>query len=269
MNSDTQRTVLSSPEMIDGTSWNQPRGMKILNNRMHENGIYGKQSAAYFQSLTCQTEFDGNILFNGPHDGLNYNDNFGGGNILKNNLAFNFVRETANCGLFNFFDRVPYITRLYDGETPSLLPTMLYISYNYIITNYHLIYPLDHDDGSCYCVDTNNFLVYGGYKNNIGHSKVPKNNTYVHPDAIHCLNREVFFGMWPYCAIDLDSIVDNSGWSEIWADNKCVIGHSNVYNFTTCNPEIGDDGLVPVTMNNQFYVPNRNLLSSVEVGTLL
>ena len=257
---DSAVAALGSTEMIDGTSGNQPRGTKILNNLMHENGIYGKQSAAYFQSLTCQTEFDGNILFNGPRDGVNHNDNFGGGNILKNNLAFNFVRETADCGPFNFFDRVPYITTLYDGYRPSLLPAMSYISYNYVITNYHSIYPLDHDDGSCYWVDTNNFLVYGGYKNHIGHSKVTKNNTYVRPDAIHYHNRELFFGTWPYCAIDLDSVVDNSGWGEIWADNKCVIGHPNVYNFTTCNPEIDDDGLVPTTMNNHFYVPNKDLV---------
>ena len=119
---DSAIAALGSTEMIDGTSGNQPREMKILNNLelMHEIGIYGKQSAAYFQSLTCQTEFDGNILFNGPRNGLNHNDNFGGGNVLKNNLAFNFVRETADCGPFNFFDRVPYITRLYDTELKHL-----------------------------------------------------------------------------------------------------------------------------------------------------
>ena len=107
---DSAIASLGSTELIDGTSGNQPRGTKIINNLMHENGIYGKQSGAYFQSLIAQVEFDGNILFNGPRDGVNFNDNFGGGHVLKNNLGFNMVRETADCGPFNFFNRVPYIT---------------------------------------------------------------------------------------------------------------------------------------------------------------
>ena len=154
---------------------------------MHKNGIYGKQSGAYFQSLTAQVEFDGNIFFNGPRDGVNFNDNFGGGNVLKNNLGFNMVRETADCGPFNFFNRVPYITRLFDGVANSIA-YMLAISYNlnnFLITNYRSVWPLDHDDGSCYWVDTNNFLVYGGFKNNYGHSKTTRYNTYIYPDASH------------------------------------------------------------------------------------
>ena len=257
---DSAIAALGSTELIDATSGNQPRGTRIINNLMHENGIYGKQSAAFFQSLTCQTVFDGNILFNGPRDGLNYNDNLGGGNELKNNLAFNFVRETADCGPFNFFDRVPYITKVYNEE-PKLGPALSKISYNFIITNYHSIYPLDHDDGSSYWEDTNNFLVYGGYKNHIGHSKVTRGNIYVRPDAYHYNNREVFFGTWPYCAIDLDSVIGKSGWGEVWANNTCIINHPNVYNFTTCtcDPDKDITGLVPVTFNNHFYVPNTTL----------
>lgn len=91
---DSAIAVVGSTELIDGTSGNQPRGTKIVNNLMHEIGIYGKQMSPYFQSLACQTEFDDNILFNGPRDGLNFDDNFGGGNVLKNSLAFNMVRET-------------------------------------------------------------------------------------------------------------------------------------------------------------------------------
>ena len=37
----------------------------------------------------------------------------------------------------------------------------------------------DHDDGSCYYNDTYNVMIYGGYKNYLGHSKIvpsPDNN---------------------------------------------------------------------------------------------
>ena len=255
---DSAIASLGSTELIDGTSGNQPRGTKIINNLMHENGIYGKQSGAYFQSLTAQVEFDGNILFNGPRDGVNFNDNFGGGHVLKNNLGFNMVRETADCGPFNFFNRVPYITRLFDGETPSLMLAMSYNFNNFLITNYHSVWPLDHDDGSCYWVDTNNFLVYGGYKNNLGHSKTTLNNTYIYPDADRG-NREEIFLTWPYCAVDVYAALDSSSWGEIWSNNKCVIGSSTVYSFTSCVTEQDTRDLVPYTANNVFYSPYKDL----------
>jgi hypothetical protein len=255
---DSAIAVVGSTELIDGTNGNQPRGTKIVNNLMHEIGIYGKQTSPYFQSLACQTEFNGNILFNGPRDGLNFDDNFGGGNVLQNNIAFNMVRETQDCGPFNFFDRVPYITRLYDGKTPSLMPAMSYIHNNFVMSNYHSLWPLDHDDGSCYWVDTNNFLVYGGYKNNLGHSKTTLNNTYIYPDAVH-YNIEQFFIPWPYCATDVYVTLDKSSWGEVWANNKCVIGNPNIYYFTSCDPEQDNRDLVPLTFSNEFYAPNKDI----------
>ena len=34
------------------------------------------------------------MLHNGPRAGINFNDGFMGGNIVENNLIFNWVRET-------------------------------------------------------------------------------------------------------------------------------------------------------------------------------
>ena len=36
--------------------------------------------------------------------GVNFNDGFGSGNLLKNNLIFNIVRETGDHGPFNSWD---------------------------------------------------------------------------------------------------------------------------------------------------------------------
>ena len=91
MNLNTQETVpiatVGSVDLIDGTNGNQPRGTKIVGNLVHEIGIYGKQISAYIQSLACQTEITGTIFFNGPCTGINFNDGFGGGNIVKNILS--------------------------------------------------------------------------------------------------------------------------------------------------------------------------------------
>lgn len=46
------------------------------------------------------------------------------------------------------------------------------IFHNFVIANYHAVWPLDHDDGSCYYYDYDNVLVYGGFKTFLGHSKI-------------------------------------------------------------------------------------------------
>lgn len=68
---------------------------------------------------------EGNIFFNGPRSGININDGFGGGNVFQFNLLFNWVRETSDHvkdrlkqGPFNSWDRMPFLTEIYDG-TPS------------------------------------------------------------------------------------------------------------------------------------------------------
>ena len=257
---DSSIIVVGSSELIDGTDGNQPRGTKVISNLIHESGIFGKQTSPYMQSLACQTELTGNVFFNGPRAGINLNDGFGGGNLLKNNLIFNFVRETADHGAFNSWDRLPYLTKVQDGHTPSLLPATSYITKNFIINNYHSAWPLDHDDGSCYYEDTYNFLVYGGYKNYLGHSKTIMYNTYVYPDAIHSAN--INYLHRPFCA-DHDGAtlrILPSGWGEIWAYNKCVIGNADIYDFHTCDTDRDDSkGLVPNTHDNTFYTPNKEV----------
>ena len=75
------------------------RGTKILGNVVHENGIFGKQMAAFTQSMTEH----GNVFFNGPRAGMNFDNGFGEENVMTSNLLFNYyyVRETGEHGPFN------------------------------------------------------------------------------------------------------------------------------------------------------------------------
>jgi hypothetical protein len=179
---DSAIVVVGSTNLIDGTSGNQPIGTQVIGNLVHELGIWGKQTAAYFQALTYETYLGYNVFFNGPRSGINFNDGFGGGSLVERNLLFNFVRETADHGPFNSWDRIPYLTTALDGKTASLTPALSRLRLNFLINNYHSVWPIDHDDGSCYYLDTENFLIYGGYKNYLGHSKTAKNNIYIFPD---------------------------------------------------------------------------------------
>lgn len=77
-----------------------------VGNYVSELGHYQKQSAAWFQAKTAQTTLRGNVFFNGPRAGINFNDGFGGGNVIEHNLVFNFCRESSDHGPFNSWVRV-------------------------------------------------------------------------------------------------------------------------------------------------------------------
>ena len=259
---DSAIAAVGSVELIDGTSGNQPRGTYIVGNLVHEIGIYGKQTSAFIQSLACQTQVAENVFFNGPRAGINFNDGFGGGNKVENNLIFNMVRETSDHGPFNSWDRVPYITTVKDGHTPSLDPATSFITRNFFINNYHSTWPIDHDDGSCYYEDTYNYLVYGGYKNFLGHSKTAMYNIYIYPDAnIHTPTDGYTFLTEPFCGTHSGATKGDlaSGWGEVYANNTCIIGNPDIYRFIACNPDGNNEGLIPLTYNNTFYAPNKEI----------
>eukprot|EP00729_Bicosta_minor_P016444 gene16444-2166_t len=76
----------------DGRAGNQPRGSKIIGNIVSEVGMWEKQSSAWFQAVTAQSQIHGNVFYNGPRAAINVNDGFGGGDDISNNLIFNMWR---------------------------------------------------------------------------------------------------------------------------------------------------------------------------------
>ena len=261
---DSAIVLLGSTNLIDGTSGDQPRGTKILGNLVHENGIFGKQTAAFMQSMACQSELRGNVFFNGPRAGVNFNDGFGGGNIMSNNLLFNYVRETGDHGPFNSWDRQPFITKMCDGKTASLVPAYNEISHNFIIANYYCSAPLDHDDGSSYYFDHHNVLVYGGFKNNIGHSKRSENNLFIYPGiAFPKPPRLTLLGGFikrPYCLFNNGNSLDPlpSGWDEYYTNNTCVFDGESIYDLKDCNfTQLPPTS--PTTANNSFYTSSPKI----------
>ena len=102
----------------DGRNGDQPRGTVVRDNYIHELGFFEKQSSAWFQALTATTTIENNIMFNmrtsqprsfscvivsdagccwpTARAAINFNDGFGGGNIVKGNLIFNTCRESGD-----------------------------------------------------------------------------------------------------------------------------------------------------------------------------
>jgi len=134
----------------------------------------------WFQAVTAETHVKGNVHFNGPRAGLNFNDGFGGGDIIENNLITNCVRESGDHGPYNSWDRIPYITTIRTGK-PSVIPQWREIRHNFIISVYSSQEAIDTDDGSAYYKTYENFFVYAanGLKSDFaGHSNRHYRNVY-------------------------------------------------------------------------------------------
>jgi len=207
----------------DGRNGDQPRGTKILNNICHEIGLWQKQSSFWFQAVTAETLMQGNIFFNGPRAAVNFNDGFGGGDVLTENLLINTCRESSDHGPWNSWDRVPYITNLRHGASkPSIIPADREIHHNFIIGTYNSQEQIDTDDGTAYIKTHHNFLAYAdnGLKSDFGgHDHVWYENVVAYTG--NC------WDVWSFY-----------GYGDGFYNNKCVFRNGKGYK-SDCNLTTG------------------------------
>eukprot|EP00051_Salpingoeca_urceolata_P018464 m.259210 g.259210 ORF g.259210 m.259210 type:complete len:190 (-) comp19202_c0_seq9:28-597(-) len=157
----------------DGTSGEQPRFTTLVNNVCHEIGAFQLQSSCWFQAKTAQTTVSGNLFYNGPRAGINFNDGFGGGNVVKDNVIFNQCRQSGDHGPINSWDRQLYWTDVRDGPSkPGWNPAFSHVHGNVIIANYGGSQGFDNDDGSSW-YDIHDNVIYGeGLKQDYGGEQV-------------------------------------------------------------------------------------------------
>ena len=94
----------------DARGGNQPRGTRVTYNLVHEVGQWTKQNSFYFQSESFGNHIEGNIAYNGPRAGINFDDGLGGGSTVTRNVLFNFCRESSDHGASSLW-------RELDGQT--------------------------------------------------------------------------------------------------------------------------------------------------------
>merc|ERR1719266_521512 len=145
---------------IDGTGGDFPRYTQIISNLFREIGIWEKQSSAFFQAKAAESLVKHNVVFNLARAGFNYNDGFGGGDNITENVLFNTCRESSDHGPINSWDRQPFLTTVRDG-TPSTVMAFRHVWRNLIIANYGGSKEVDNDDGSLFWKIWSNFMVYG------------------------------------------------------------------------------------------------------------
>ena len=133
--------------------------------------------------------------------------------------------------------------------SPSLWQHVSYIHHNTIIGNYRSVWPIDHDDGSCFYEDSYNFLVYGGKKNYLGHSKADHHEIYVYPDLY-----KPGFG-------NGNCVGGSTGWNESWTQNICVLYQISVpYSIGNCDVA---SLVLPHFANNSIYIPSGKQVAFV------
>ena len=239
--------LVGSTNGIDGFSVkSQPTNTLIQSNLFHEIGIYIKQTAPVFIGISRSTSVIGNLMFNMPRAGININDGFYGNHTLSWNVIFNAVRETTDHGPINTWDRQPFLSDALEAGVPSLWQHTSYIHHNVVFNTYGSIWPLDHDDGSCFYEDSYNFIVYGGKKNYLGHSKIDHDEIYVYANA-----NSGRFGN-NVCVDYINPERGVSGWNETWIKNTCTLYNSTEpYNIGQCDTS---DLFVPYLANNTIYI---------------
>mmetsp|Transcript_67792 Transcript_67792/g.107564 ORF Transcript_67792/g.107564 Transcript_67792/m.107564 type:complete len:816 (-) Transcript_67792:152-2599(-) len=233
----------------DGTDGNQPRGTRFIQNFVHEIGIWEKQSSMWFQAKSCSNVLEGNIFFNGPRAGINFNDGFGGNSTLTKNLLFNTCRESGDHGPFNSWDRQVYVTAVRNG-TPSVMKQYDHIFQNFMVANYNSQEAIDNDDGSCYYDTHDNFFVYAGngMKNDFGgHDNMHYNNIYGYLGS-HC------FGI----------VGQVEGHQDAFFNNTCIINNSGQteYGGFDCSPQSASNQW-PKLGNNTVYMAQGGDTSKV------
>ena len=245
---DSAIILVGTTNGIDGFSVSsQPMNTIIQSNLIHETGIYIKQSSPLLIAVSRSVSVIGNLMFNMPRAAININDGFYGNHTINHNVIFNTVRETGDHGPINSWDRQPFLTDAVQSDIPSLWQHESYIHHNAIINNYNSVWPLDHDDGSCFYEDSYNFLIYGGKKNYLGHSKTDHHEIYVLSDA-NPSNAGT-----NVCLYDSHATKGSSGWNETWINNICTLYQSSVpYNINNCDTS---DLVVPYLANNTIYIP--------------
>ncbi|CAF5153289.1 unnamed protein product, partial [Rotaria sp. Silwood1] len=156
---DSGIVLVGTTNGIDGFSVaSQPASTLIKSNLFHETGIYIKQSSPVFITVSRSISVIGNLMFNMPRAAININDGFYGNHTISHNVIFNAVRETSDHGPINSWDRQPYLSDAIQPGVPSLRQHNSYIHHNVLFNNYRSVWPIDHDDGSCYYEDSYNFL---------------------------------------------------------------------------------------------------------------
>jgi len=173
-------------------SWDAPRDeysaeCLIANNLIHDIGIFGKQTAGVFLSLSRNNTVSHNHIFNVPRAAICLNDGTWGGHTIEFNDIHDTVRETGDHGPFNSWGRGPFWCHK-QSHGPSSHPAgdaKADAQVTTIISNNRFRdrrgWGIDLDDGSSNYHVYNNLCLGVSIKLREGDYRTVENNIFVNP----------------------------------------------------------------------------------------
>jgi hypothetical protein len=75
-----------------------PADNTISNNLIHDCGIFGKQTAGVFTSISQKNTISHNLIYKMPRAAICMNDGWGGGHVIEFNKIYDTMRETNDHG---------------------------------------------------------------------------------------------------------------------------------------------------------------------------
>jgi len=101
-----QRQVRDVPDKAPGpANPNYPAECLITNNHIHHIGVFGKQVAGVFLSMSEKVTVSHNTIHDTPRAAICINDGCWGGHVIEFNDLYNTVRETGDHGPLNSWGR--------------------------------------------------------------------------------------------------------------------------------------------------------------------
>ncbi len=180
--------------------WDEPSGeipsdCMIHNNLIHDIGVFGKQVAGVFLSVSKKNIISNNRIYNTPRAGICFNDGWHGGHIVENNDVYNTVRETGDHGPFNSWGRERFWCEKQShgrGASHPAGDVLADAKYRSVIRNNRFVdnngWGIDLDDGSSNYHVYNNLCIGVSIKLREGDYRVVENNIFykgANPPSIH------------------------------------------------------------------------------------
>jgi hypothetical protein len=202
---DSAICMVGTESMAQGTNHPVPTENLISNNLIHDCGVFGKQIAGVFSSITLRNTISHNLIYNMPQAAMTFNDGWGGGHVIEFNEIHSTVRETSDHGPISSWGRGRYwcyeqnhgpfshASGLHEGDkdfvfyNPEEDGYINEFRYNYLHeeAQVHLVSPLrqmgiDLDDGSSHFHVHDNLCIGLAITLSPGDYRTVENNIFVH-----------------------------------------------------------------------------------------
>lgn len=204
---DSAICLVGAERKIQGTNRPLPEENIISNNLIHDCGVFGKQIAGVFVSISEKNTISHNLIYNLPRAGICINDGWGGGHVIESNVIHDTVRETSDHGPFNSWGRgrhwciqqshndnygrtVSHESGYMDGEDNFVLAYPEADGFVSVIRNNVFqedpnkhSWGIDLDDGSSHYHIYNNLCVGMSIKLREGDYRTVENNVFINPSS--------------------------------------------------------------------------------------